>query len=470
MCSNADALPPLHPIVIPPLGYSSTSGGKTYTCSGDGLIWDGYKFDPDIKNSLPLLEPVRTKKGTIAIRQPHIPKRPAPWWRAQCKFRGLSQQGRIEVLQERIRATDNGMVGELATAEQELNVEFRKKNAAARDEKWNHMETDEEKAEADPGRFLREKFPSGTGGNMAVVVKTHSHRELHKEAAPFGLYTESTDAPVKNDGTLPSINRWIVIGRDRLSLHEKILEINCEATRVRQRAQEAHEERSRKKHQTVIQKAKKESAASSPSESKKSRVKKWNVAGSYDIKCPYMEEQWGGDGKECSLSIHITRESAGTWQMWAEFDFIALEGIFRFVSPTHESAGTLPVGKDDDENNEDEDGDDDGVDPIEFLIPTTRRPSPTSCIWSFRWRGTETGEGEIQLYSDEKLCSLTFHGAYGSDIEGTFESDLTGEIGFTGRKVEEEGVGQGGPKDRWRDFSESAYEYAGKARWGGWGR
>ncbi|KAH0545267.1 hypothetical protein GP486_008458, partial [Trichoglossum hirsutum] len=204
--------------------YSSTTDGKTYTYLSDGLIWDEYKFDPNIKSSLPLLGPVRTKKGTIAARQPHIPKRTAPWWRAQCKFRGLSQQGRIEVLQERIRATDNGMIKELATAEQELNAEFRKQNAATRDEEWNHMETDEEKAEADPGRFLQEKFPSIT----AIVVKTNSR--------------------IESDGTLPSIDHWIVIGRDRLSVNKKVLKINHESIRARQRAQEASEERSRKKH------------------------------------------------------------------------------------------------------------------------------------------------------------------------------------------------------------------------------
>jgi hypothetical protein len=468
MCSNADALPPLHPIIISPLRYSSTTDGKTYTCLGDGLIWDGYKFDPDIESSLPLLEPVRTKKGTIAARQPHIPKRPAPWWRAQCKFRGLSQQGRIEVLQERIRATDNGMIKELATAEQELNAEFRKQNAAARDEEWNHMETDEEKAEADPGRFLQEKFPS----IAAVVVKTNSRSKLHEKAAPLGLYTRSADAPVESDGTLPSIDRWIVIGRDRLSVDEKVLEINRESMRARQRAQEASEERSRKKHQTIVQKAKKESVASSSSQKNKSGVKRWNVAGSYDIKCPYVEEQWGGDGKECSLNIHITRESAGIWQMWAEFDFIALQGIFRFVNPTHGSVGAPPAGKGDnggsDNGDGDEDDDGDSVGPIEFLIPAICHPSPTSRTWPFRWRGTETGEGEIQLYSDKKLCSFTFLGAYGLEIKGMFESDYTEKIGFTGRKVVEEGVGKGRPEDRWRNYSESAYNYASKARWGGW--
>ncbi|KAH0537052.1 hypothetical protein FGG08_006122 [Glutinoglossum americanum] len=473
---NGDSLPPLYPIVIPPLTYSSTSNGKAYTCSGEGLIWDGHKFDPNIKGYLPLLEPVRTKKGTIAIRQPRIPEKLAAWWKAQCKFRGLSQQGTIRVLQERIRAADNGMAEELAVAEKELNEEFRKKNAAARDDKWNSMGTDKEKAEADPGRFLKEKFITGTSRSAAVIIETNYRRELHEEAAPLGLHTQSTDAPLRDDGTLPSINRWIVIGRDRASVHKKILEVSREATRIRQRVQEAREERTRKKHQAIVQKAKKTSAAP-PSKGSKGRDMKWNVAGSYDIKCPYIEESWGRDGKECSLNIYIERESSGAWQMWAEFGFIALEGIFRFVNPSRGGADAPPARTDnnkDGEDDEDEEGceydesdEDDDIDPLEFLIPATHHPSSTTRTWLFRWRGAETGEGEIQLYSDQQLCSLTFRGAYGTEIEGKFESDLTGEIGFTGMKVEEEEAGVEAVEYRWGEFSESAYEYARKARWGG---
>ncbi|KAH0545266.1 hypothetical protein GP486_008457 [Trichoglossum hirsutum] len=115
------------------------------------------------------------------------------------------------------------------------------------------------------------------------------------------------------------------------------------------------------------------------------------------------------------------------------------DGIFRFVNPTHGSVGAPPAGKGNNGGSDNEDGDEDNdgdsVGPIEFLIPVICHPSPISRTWPFRWRGTETDEGEIQLYSDKKLCSFTFLSAYGLEIKEMFESDYTEKIGFTGMKV-----------------------------------
>lgn len=476
--------PPLEPVVIPPL--QATWKSASYTCSGDGLSKDGYKFDPQYERFLPLLEPVRTKAGKVAVRQPNIPKKPAAYWKAQCAFRSLTQSGTIADIQDRLRNVDALMTPELAKIEKELNKEFREKNAAARDNQWNGLKTDEQRADADSKRLLREKFPKSKDQKASgvedgvVVLKTHNRLELHLAAEPLGLYTESVNAPLTGDGETPAVDRWIIIGRNRASVQEKIREISRETVRSRQRAQDAKDERTRKLHEEVIEKAAKAGSANV-----------WNVTGSWSIKCPYMEESWGGGTDECSLDIYSS-EIGGERQMWAEFDFIAITGVFRFETPNPTTqkpvasttastslkrpAAALSNSDDDDEDDDDgqgefDDYDDDDEDedeptPPAFYLRPNDKPSPRSPKWNFRWRGEETGEGEIQLYSDKKLCSITFYGVGGSKLKGEFESDLTNRIPFTGVRVGDAKAKGGDPDDEWRERGESAHERARVGRWG----
>ena len=149
--------PALEPMVISPLQVTWKS--VTFTCSGNGLLKDGHKYDSQVEKNFPLLKPARTKTGKTAARQPQIQKQPAAYWKAQCAFRNLTQSGRISDLQERLRHADAAMNEELTKLEKQLNAEFRTNNAAARNDKWKGFKMDEEKANADPKRFLRERFP-----------------------------------------------------------------------------------------------------------------------------------------------------------------------------------------------------------------------------------------------------------------------------------------------------------------------
>lgn len=470
---DMDPKAPLEPVVIPPL--QATWKSASYTCTGDGLLKHGHKYDPHYERYLPLLEPLRTKAGKIAVRQPNISKKPAAYWKAQCAFRNLIQSGSIADIQGRLRVADASLIPELAKIEKDLNREFREKNATARNEQWRGMRTNEEKANADPKRFLQEKFtlskglqPSGVDA-VVVVLKTHNRLELHLAAEPLGLYTESVNAPLTADGKSPDIERWIIIGRDRASVQEKIREISRETVRSRQRAQEAKDERTRKLHMEVTKKAAKTGPAMA-----------WNVTGSWSIKCPYMEDNWGTGTDECSLDIYSSK-IGDTRQMWAQFDFIAITGIFRFENPNPTPPKTVvpatapeslkrPAADFSDSDDEDEEtgefeDSESESDNEAFHLPPTATPSPQHRTWPFRWRGEETGEGEIQLYADEKLCQITFHGVGGSELKGLFESDLTGRIPFTGVRIGDAEGGGGDPDDGWRGRGEGAYENARVGRW-----
>lgn len=466
-------LPALHPIVIEALQF--ISGSKSFTCSGDGLLKDGHKYDPDVQRYLPLLEPKRTKKGTIAVHQPYIKKQTLPYWKAQCVFRGLPQSGTVGKLQEALRYTEATLDPGLAAAEQRLNGEFRRKNAIARDEKWKKMETPEHKAEANPSRYLTEQFGSPPGDDdRAVVVKTHQRRELHEAAGELGIYSQSVDAPMRPDGGRASVDRWIVIGRNRSDVMEKIREVSREAQRTKQVLAEAKADRIRKMNEEVVSQSK-----------KAGKGNKWDVTGSWDITCPEMEEQWGRDKDGCSLQIG-SRMVGGRKQMWAMFDFIAITGVFRFVAPssaggarrTQASTSFQDPAKSDDDDDEGSEEEDNGYEeseedegdredtptPEEFFLTIHDQPSPSHPTWNYRWRGQETGEGEIQLYSDEKLCSITFSGVGGSTLKGTFYSDLVGRIEFTGLKTGTEAPG-GDPGWAWSSMNERAYESARVGRW-----
>lgn len=67
------------------------------------------------------------------------------------------------------------MLPELKEAEKEINKEFRKRNKTARDGSWKSLKSAEQKAKADPKKYLAEVFPKGATGRPAnldiVVVK-----------------------------------------------------------------------------------------------------------------------------------------------------------------------------------------------------------------------------------------------------------------------------------------------------------
>lgn len=184
--------------------------------------------------------------------------------------------------------------------------------------------------------------------------------------------------------------------------------------------------------------------------------------------------------------------------MSASFDFIAITGIMRFInlsasgdtqkeskaprsyedSSEDEHSSEHENSYEDEDLSEDEDSSKHGPANESFLFPSTALPSSSARNFPFRWRGEETGEGEIQLYSNEKVCSITFESP--NAFFGGFISDLTGEdeIEFKGirqgPKTEREGrwpqerrgnAELPNPSYAWRERNEAAYERARVGRW-----
>lgn len=133
------------------------------------------------------------------------------------------------------------------------------------------------------------------------------------------------------------------------------------------------------------------------------------------------------------------------------------------------------VSKDDDDDDDsDEDDEDEPSDEeddhrtknarAQFLFPETSLPSSKAREFQFRWRGQETGEGEIQLGSDKTLCSITFESP--NALEGVFHSDFVGKVEFRGFKsgtlIRNFALD---PDDEWDEMDEDAYEKARVGRW-----
>lgn len=93
--------------------------------------------------------------------------------------------------------------------QQRLNLQYLTSNAAARAEKWSLLESNEDRAEMDPARFLREEFVEAAeeaSKDKMIVLKrmqNPARAQVHQAAELLGLQHSSTTAP---------INQALVIG------------------------------------------------------------------------------------------------------------------------------------------------------------------------------------------------------------------------------------------------------------------
>ncbi|RAL67783.1 hypothetical protein DID88_008510 [Monilinia fructigena] len=209
----------LHPIFILPLEHKFKS--VTYTCSGEGLHKDSYAYDAHAEKQIP---PKGYKPGNTR----DVETKPAGWWRAQCAFRGLNQSGSIADLQLRLREAKKKMIPELKAAETQLNREFKKQNKIARDRNWKNLKTAEEKAEANPQKYLSEAFPKNCHGTTSEFghyhCQTGNRAALAEAADKLGLESVSVDAPWR--GSIPpSPDRWIIVGRSRDAVWNQMRDI-----------------------------------------------------------------------------------------------------------------------------------------------------------------------------------------------------------------------------------------------------
>ncbi|KAF4626346.1 hypothetical protein G7Y89_g11814 [Cudoniella acicularis] len=531
-----------YPIVTPPLEHTHKS--VKYTCSEEGLAKDGWLYDPNAERFL------RPKTSKAGATPKEIEKKPLGWWKAQCSFRGLNQTGAINDLQLRLREAKKKMLPELKAVETELIREFKKKNKAARDGTWASLKSVEQKAKANPSRFLAEAFPKGANGrptNLDIIILKigDNHRLAVATAAEdAGLETVSVDA-LWTANKKPNPDRWIIIGRTRDAVWNQMREIERESARSKQigmagepgpkkaktnaGAQSTSKatvnpliEQPPRKKQTARkiasnwelspdpiverpvfktkQTARKTASNWHSSEDEKPLMSKqtasdsksdiksensWDVRGRYLISCPGIEEEWssqGGGDPSLTLDVYLENKN-GRQQLYAVFDFRVIKGIMRFEKPV--PASRVAKAGESSSKRKREDIDDDGDAKMEmcpsftgnetasesytenvFYLGAKDKPTARRPTWRYRWRGEETGEGEIQLGSDKAVQCITYSNK-GTELSGTFKCSYLRECNFTGVKIRPRpSDGHVDPEAQWTNRSQAAYDYASRARWG----
>jgi hypothetical protein len=462
-----DSTPALEPIVIRDIYVKHTNG--TYMCDGRRIQFNGHGYDKHVAQYMPPTEPVRTQKGTIAVHQPKFPKMALAWWQAQCAFRGLNPKGTIAQLQSNLRGHEEDPIPkDILDFEERSKKEFRVKNEEAWEDNWLHKMSDEKKAAQNPRRYLVETFPAeGKSKDVVVINVEHSHY-LEDLAEELGLEVDSTDLPPDKDRqwNTPWIKRCVVVGHDIGAVAEKIRSIKREAKRVKMEQQEEEQELGRE-NKELKQKRKREQ------EEALAKCKDWDVTGKWKISCSHIEEGW--DAEDLTLDIYLDETAKGP-QMFSEFDFGAIKGVFRFERQddderdnASDDGESKSEGESDEEGQNDLEEEDDEEErsptPEAFYFGSTTQPSAKYPTWNYRYRGEEQGEGVIELGSDDDLYSITFYGPKGRTLKGKFGGSAFGDCTFTGVKV---GIGGSGSIDiaeEWASRNYAAYEEARTGRW-----
>jgi hypothetical protein len=457
-------------------------------CNGTALEFNAHLFSQHVEQYLPPTGPVLTKRGQIAKRQPPKPKaQPYTWWKAQCSFRSSNPKGTVAELQARLRGHEKDPISKdnLELLER-AKKEFKIKRDEVTEIKWLHHMSAEEKMRTNPGRYLKEAFPAGDTGTGVLVIKGWHMSTIAPLAEDIGLECETVEAPMNRDHFMPIFGDiWVVVGRNNAIVAEKVRSVSREAQRIKKEIR--HEEEEQRREEEAIEKKKQQDLKKALAKSKD-----WDVTGRWKINCPYIEKNWPrqpSDEEESSLHIYQERTAKGA-QMFAKFNFGVTTGVFRFERQRDDTKAKIAkpdthankkkrkrYDSEDEDDHEDNSSEQDGTDgeydeerersptPEAFYFGSITQPSAKHQTWNYRWRGEETGEGVIELYSDKRLFKMKFFGPKVEKLEGTFGGDMFEDCMFTGVKV-----GVGGEVDidiseEWSERNEGAYESARVGRW-----
>jgi hypothetical protein len=354
------------------------------------------------------------------------------------------------------------MAKELVELETKANTEWKAKNDVVEQEEERKQEIQQRKKEEDAMRFLRNIFQGDEKAPDAIVLKK-DWWSFRGAATSLRLHFIIIRAPIvslSNDYDFD----WIIVGTNKGAVNAKVSNIRKEADDWIAAREKREEAEAQAKRDAIAQKH-----AVIAKSSSKGGV--WDVTGTWRITCGEIESGWNVE--ELTLKIYRINEEANS-QMFAEFDFGIISGWFRFeglavkkASGTQKGAMAGQKRKWADEDTDSEESDEEEVNEA-FYLSSKGEPSPKQPKWNYRWRGIETGEGEIQIGSDERLNPVTFSGQGGAKLSGFFECEYLSKCEFSGIKIE-----VGDPrkasnisiKEKWKDLNERAYERARAGRW-----
>jgi hypothetical protein len=208
----------------------------------------------------------------------------------------------------------------------------------------------------------------------------------------------------------------------------------------------------------------------------KNKSKDWDVTGTWKIRCPEIEKQFGcplglispldrRSMDDLSMKIYWKEMPKGP-QLFAKFDLGILTGYMRFEKQelTSQASKGASVQKQTKISAHHYDSDRRRPTPESFYLSSSAtRPSDRCPTWNYRWRGDDESRNYIQWGSDEKAYEITFEDPMGTKLRGSFCCSFLDECEFTGIKL-----GLGG--DSSFDISEEWSDRSSRAPSSGWGR
>ena len=396
----------------------------------------GESFDMSLTSKLPP-PVVRTKAGKIAKRQPQYDKRPRTYYQAQCSFRGLTSGSLTQELQEALQSRDVGqdqvIHHELVRLGREADIYEAEQEGIRFEEWWKSSSTPfEEKLLRLPQRALQEERDKPDSCLRVSCLTFPGHRfDILRASKKVGLACEEVQGPTD----LPPgsvVEQCQIVG---------------EATAVRMEAETFKRAAEQKaQEQWGYRRAQVEANEAAELVQRESLIREamylddWDLTGKWNVQCDALAEQYDEETPE-KLHMEIfkddyrldaagddeeTSEDEGSEnederdadgepvqecpadlirpRFCARFDFGRLEGMMRIYPQT---SAQCPNWRSISEN-------------------------PT---FKLRWRGRDTGEGEIMGEALEHVRSMTFS-EVGTKVEGTlYCPSMGGSFPFTGTKV-----------------------------------
>lgn len=422
----------------------------------------GQSFDMSLTSKLPP-PTVRTKAGKIAKRQARYDKRPKSYYQAQYSFRGLTTSGSTEDLQQALQSRDveqdEAIHYELVRLGRQTRTYEAEQEGIRFEQWWKDLSTSfEEKLHRLPQRALQEERDKPSSRLRLSCLVFEGHRfDILRAAKTLGLACEELQGPAHlPPGSM--IEQCQIVGeatavRMQAGSFKHTAEQNAQERwglwRAQIEADNAVDEIEREK---LVQEAR--------------QFDDWDITGKWNFQCDALAE-YNDDETQQELHMEIFKDdyrldAAGDDQdasedersendddaedaagepvqecpagltrprFCARFNFGVLEGVMRICPPTSEHC------------------------------PNWRSISENP-TFELRWRGRDTGEGEILVEALEQVGSVTF-GEVGTKVEGTLHCpSLGGSLPFTGTKIAHGKSQKLSSSYEWTALNERAWEEA----------
>ncbi|KAF2801962.1 uncharacterized protein BDZ99DRAFT_527920 [Mytilinidion resinicola] len=269
-------------------GIKVTHNGIDFMYSGNGLLRLGYKFDGDT-----VTHARHYKTGTVMKVYKAASKKPRNWWRAQCAFRGVPEDGENEMLWKLKGAAPNVVLPELVELEKEAKARWDANHDAAVKREKARREKAKRKLVDEKVRALKAALLDGESGQEALVYKS-DWDAVEEAAESLGLVVEGFNwAQLRRDFPCDQYYALcIVVGTSERAVdaqlavlrqeEQDLIEVKEKAAREREQAEKLREQAEREEQARRV--------AAVAKESEKNGT--WDVTGTWKIFSDAIEEQY----------------------------------------------------------------------------------------------------------------------------------------------------------------------------------